>query len=898
MRRPILPPTAGRKRAWLPIVVAAILLTTACTGDREPNTPEPTSEPEASAPVAVTLDSLELPEGCQLFDEGRWDQPIQANTPASLELRMAPCARQALESVPELLVEWRPSAFDDLTAGGILSPSGTDQWSGRVTFTEAGMWRSDPRLGIGSFVDVVAADPGLVSRSSNLPLPAAPQTVAVLDSGATEVLRTFTAELGGVGLLRDPDRAVFVQAREGGRWLVTGNIETGEVEPLFEVGMFTNVYPAPDGRAVAVEWGVMATGVRELRIVTADGDVATIDDGTINHMVIAWAPDSSALLARGDSLWMLEPDGAVRERLTVEESTWPQVTWSGDSTYALIWYGGQEPRLLRLDLASLEQEELFGDIDGSLTSVAVSPSGSMIALGWRQDAPEMAHVSVVPAAELDSARLEEAVIASFGRDNEAYFGIGGLTWSQDEPQLVFGAMSAPSGGAPGPAGSVLHAIDTATGVVGQIAEAPDFYSGQLQHLLWTTDGTLFALRYNCSACEPSSSLVDVIDVAAGRVVETFEDTSLRGTTEDGAAVLLSTPDGLVRADSRTTGEPLVGFPGGISFGPPAVTLAGSGTTEGLVAVQVGVGRGHQIFAARPDGSEVELLEVLDLEHSPFALLGAQAVVIRGEDGWVRRDLATGEGTPYAESRSGLEKFSFELSPSGNLALDRGVEGFAVLDATAPQAAALAQHREYPGGINGVSAWSADERAVAFGDGHAIGILDLDSQQDQIFEFDALGIGLSSDEPSDRLWALTWTTDGVIQFATPRALWSLDPETGTAKKVVDAPRPGGFTQGTALAYAPDGDTLVAGTQFGVFSLEDGSWRQLSGIGLSVVGGSVHWAPDGSSVAFAGASGHTPQGIIVAPLDGTGAYRLVASGAGRVLGWLPDGRLVWVSATGGV
>lgn len=882
----------------LSVVTAVVLLTTACTGDGEPSTPEPTSDPETPAPIAATLDSLELPEGCQLFDEGRWNQPIEANAPASIELRVASCARQALESVPELLVEWRPSAFDDLTAGAILSPSGTGQWSGRVTFTEAGMWRSDPRLGIGSFVDVVAADPGLVSPSPNLPLPAAPQTVAVLDGGATEILRTFTAELGGVGLLRGPDRAVFVQAREGGRWLVTGNIETGDVEPLFEVGMFTNVYPAPDGRAVAVEWGVMTTGVRELRIVTADGDVATIDDGTINHMVIAWAPDSSALLVRGDSLWVLGPDGAVRERLTVEENTWPQVTWSGDSTYALIWYGGQEPRLLRLDLASLEQEELFGDIDGALTSVAVSPSGSTIALGWRQDAPEMAHVSVVPAAELGRAHLDDAVIASFGRDDEAYFGIGGLTWSQDERQLVFSAMSAPSDGAPGPAGSVLHAIDAATGVVRRIAEAPDFYSGQPQHLQWTNDGTLFALRYNCSGCEPSSSSVDVIDVAASRVGETFEDTSLRGTTEDGTAVLLSTPDGLVRADGRSTGEPLVEFPGGISFGPSAATLASDGTTEALVAVQVGVGRGHQVFAAQPDGSEVELLEVLDLEHPPSALLGAQAVVIRGEAGWVRHDLATGVGTPYAESNGGLEKFSFELSPSGNLALDRDAEGFAFLDATAPQAPALVQHREYPGGINGVSAWSADERRVAFGDGYAIGVFDLDSEQDQVFELDALGIGLSSDEASDRLWALTWTTDGVIQFATPHALWSLDPETGTAKKVVDAPRPGGFTQGTTLAYAPEGDTLVAGTQFGVFTLEGGSWRQLSDVGLPVVGGSLHWAPDGASVAFAGASGHTPQGIIVAPLDGSGAYRLVASGAGRVLGWLPDGRLVWVSATGGV
>lgn len=102
----------------------------------------------------------------------------------------------------------------------------------------------------------------------------------------------------------------------------------------------------------------------------------------------------------------------------------------------------------------------------------------------------------------------------------------------------------------------------------------------------------------------------------------------------------------------------------------------------------------------------------------------------------------------------------------------------------------------------------------------------------------------------------------------------------------------------LAYGPDGETLVAGTQFGVFALDGDVWRQLSAVGLPVVGGSLRWAPDGSAVAFAGAVGHAPEGIIVAPLDGSGAYRLAASGSGRVLGWLPDGRLVWVSATGGV
>lgn len=223
----------------------------------------------------------------------------------------------------------------------------------------------------------------------------------------------------------------------------------------------------------------------------------------------------------------------------------------------------------------------------------------------------------------------------------------------------------------------------------------------------------------------------------------------------------------------------------------------------------------------------------------------------------------------------------------------------LLDARVPRANAITSRLTYPRGLVGSPAWSANERFIAFGDGYAIGVVDLESGAEQVFELDAIGAGLSSDEPLDRLWALAWTPDGAIEFATSRALWRLDPETRTARRVADAPRPGGFTQGTTLAFLPDGGGLVAATRFGVFAQEEaGTWRVLSSAGLPFVGGALHLAPDGSALVFAAESGHLPEGIIVVPLDGSGAYRLVAPGAGRVLGWLADGRLVWVSATGGV
>ncbi|MDA1062102.1 MAG: hypothetical protein O2895_04235, partial [Chloroflexi bacterium] len=772
------------------------------------------------------------------------------------------------------------------------------RWVTSLTFPERGTWYSGPEIGL--FLEVFDAELGLVERGRDLPLSAAPKTVAVLDGAATEVLRTFAAEQGGIGLLSDPDRVVFVQSRDGARWLVTGDVATGEVAPLFEVGPFANVVAAPDGRAVAVEWGRPATGVRELRIVTAAGDVNAVEDGAISHITLAWAPDSSTLVAAGDSLWILDPDGGVREEFVLS-GKYDQLFWSPKSDFVLLRSGA------RIDRYYVEDRLLTGDLlqsfPMSISHIAISPAARLIALLWFDEIESSTHVSVMPTTRLVGTRIEDEVVATLEQSEDRYFTGGALSWSSDGRLLTLGGLGlALDGSAPGP-GSQLAVLDPETGDLRVVARAPDFYALYDRGPYWSADGsTLFAERFNCDACEPSSSSVDVIDVARSEVVASFEGAGFLGMTAGGTAALVSAPDGLLRVDAQARAELLVPFAGGISFGPGAVGLTGR-DGDSLIAVQLGLGSGNQIFAARPDGSEVTALGVLDLEEGPHALLDAATAVVRTPDalGWERRGLRDGTSARYLGSSNSPEKFAFALSPSGTLALDMDHEGFAVLDATDPAAAAILPRRSYPSGTFPLYAWSPDEREVAVADDRVISIVDVATGDDRVFELDPIARDVHRDQPFQGLWAITWTPAGAVEYAATSGLWRLDVDAGAAAQVAEGPRPGGFTQGTVLAYSPDGQTLAAATQFGIFVLgEEGAWRELSqlGIGIGSGSGALHWAPDSSAVVFVAQAAHVPEGVIVAPLDGSGAYRLVAAGAVRLLDWLADGRIVWASVTGGV
>ena len=896
------------------LLLAALALA-ACTSDDPQPAPTvtPTASPTAEAtptasptlPSPVALSSLALPEQCYLVDEGRWDPRIQVDVPVRIEFSTAPCARETLAALgaggAALRVQWTPVGFDHPATIALFSQIGeTGGWEGTATFRQPGTWRTDSGLGI--FFDVLSPpDFKLARPSPDLPLPAAPQTVAVLDGAANEILRTFSAERGGLGFLRNPDRVVFVDTHDGDRWLVTGDIETGQLEPLFPVGLFANVYSAPDGRAVAVEWG-LPNGRRQLRILTAAGHVTAIDDSSISFISVDWAPDSSTLLARGDSLWVLDSDGAVRHQQALDERARPLPIWSPDSTYVLLWYSGSNQRLTRLDIASLEEQAIFADPKSSFGLPAIAPDGDRFAVSWWDGAA--VHLAVAPLNDLAGASLQDHIVASFSVPQDAYSSFGGLSWSPDGRLLALAATGLPIDGAAPAFGSLLAVLDPATGELHRVAEAPDYYVTWAHGPAWSADAsTLFASRFNCTACEATSSAVDVIDVAQRRVVETFERSSYLGHTTDATAQLLTTPQGLLRIDGHGHQAILHPSPGGISFGPPAIQLADPSGAQ-LLAVQIGVGQGQQLFTARSDGSDLTPLGVLELNLSPYALLDSSTVVVRDRH-WARYHLDTGLQEPYSASGDASGKYDFTLSPSGRLAVDRDSEGFAILDAATPNAPAIVPYREYPGAVVGLPVWSLDERRLAFANGDAIAVFDIESGTDHVVDLTSL----PSLPPGDTIrheWALTWTPAGELLFATISALWRLDLESDTATPLVVAPDPGSFGRGTVLSYSPDGQTLVAVTGFGVYAIDAAAlttddspaWRQLGYLGVPASGGALYWSPDSSALVVGAASDYLPEGIIVVPLDGSGAYRLVAPGSVRLLGWLPDGRIAWVATTGGI
>lgn len=889
--------------------VAVALLLASCTSD-DPPAPEPspiatvptspaietTATPTPTVPPQTTLASLDLPEGCQLFDEGRWNRPFEARVSTSLELRAAPCGQRALASASGLLVEWSPVGLDDPMLSAVLVPDGSGLWTATVTFPEPGSWRADLRLGIVAFFEVVAADGGLTHPYAGLPLPALPREIVVLDGAASEVRQRFIADFGGIGLLRNPDRLVFLRPRDGGARVVAADLATGEIEELLDVTSFTNVYSAPDGRAVAIEWGEPGKNLRHLAVIdAATGALTRYEDVHSSALNVAWAPDSSFLFVAGERLRMIGPDGNVRAERALPEGEAPLLMWAPDSSYTLVRFFGQQTRLERLDPATLVAEVVFDASAGarvtSLTGITIAPRSGQVAISWTEGSGEPIHISVVPADALVGAQLRDHLVATFELPGD--FGdFGGLSWSPDEQSLAFTAFGVTIDDTP-PSfpGSAMGVLDLATGAARQLSSSTEFYASYISAPVWSADGrTLFALRFPCTGCGPGTSGVDIVDVASGTMLQSLDDTSHLGPTADGAAQLLSTPAGLLRSDGRSAGELLVPATGNTPFSAQHVAL-----DDGKwLAIAIASPR-TQTLAAPVNGATLSVLGTQGSE--PVVLLDTNTAVVRTSDGWARQRLNDGALEPYVASGGAYEKFDFVLSPSGALALDVDYEGFTILDAARPAAPAIVPRRPPVGVVWRRPAWSWNERRIAFADGTTIGIFNLETAQEQVIETDTLGIGLDSDQPFHQIWAITWTPDGALLFATPEALWSLDVDRGaSATLVTEAPRPGAFTQGTLLSYSPDGGTLVAGTQFGIFALEsDLSWRQIAPLGVPVGGGSLSWAPDSRAIAYVAAAGGAPEGIIVASLDGSGAYRLVAPPTAlRVLGWLPDGRIVWVAA----
>lgn len=898
----------------------ATLFLVACTGnsDATPTTEvtptleaSPTPEATATAPLAagtIAVTTLDLRVGCILFDQSARRGPRVAGEPIELNYGITSCGRQAIGAAAGVRTEWTPVGFDGPTVTVTFREDDAGRWVASPTFPEPGMWQSDPRLGP-NFIEVTGANDGLLASAPGLPLPAIPRAIAVLNPDATEVTRQFTADFGGIGLMREPDRLVFVRPRDGGQEVVAANIATGEIEPLLEAEGFLNVLAAPDGRAVAVSWTERNGRPHPLVLIdAATGARTRFEDNGGSSPDATWAPDSSALLVVGDQLRLIASDGTLLLDRTLPLEQRLSATWAPDASYVLLRFWGSPTRFERLDPVSLDTEPAFQQdgelIVGSRSGIAIAPRGGQVAVAWWEQQGEPIHVSIIPRNAPADARLSDYLVTTFELVGD-FAEFGGLAWSPDEQSLAFFASGivihdvpsrSPAGAAEGlRVGSIVGVLDVATGNAREVATSEEFYAVSLRGPAWSADGrTLFARRFPCSACGPPTSAVDAIDVASGRLLEAFEDTSYLGPAANGAAQLLATPNGLLRTDARGNSDLLVAALGSTPFSGGYVAIE-----DGPIAVALPSPR-NQVLAAMPDGTALALFGAPGPEV--VALLDPETAIVRAPNGWTRQPLEDGAPQPYVAASTAGEKVSLALSPSGTLAVDIDYEGFAILDVTRPGAPPILTRRPVPG-TEGLppppvpAIWSPDERRIAFINPGGASVYDLETDGEYVFS--TADLGLDPDDPFTQVWSIAFTPAGELLLATTQALWSVDIDSGAITNLAEAPRPGGFFQGTLLRYSPDGTTLVAANQFGVFVLEpDATWREIAALGIPAVGGTLRWSPDSSAVAYTASASSEPKGIIVVPIDGSGAHRLVAGPfPSRILDWLPDGRIVWVTTSFG-
>jgi len=822
-----------------------------------------------------------------------------------MELRAASCARTTLDALRDagsgIHVSWTPFgvAPDGLEAETVLTyDREAERWTGAVTFPGPGRWRSNDPVGSGQWFEVGWDDLELAQPSPHLPFTG--QQIVLIDQETFAAERRWTADTGGLGWLTDPERIVFLQPRDGGVWLVAGDVATGAVEALVEVGPwpYTSVVPAPDGRAVAATWGIAGKS-REFRLVGSDGRVTEITARPDIELAMSWAPNAETLIVAGETLRLLNDDGTVRSEQPLAQQGTPSVQWMPDGSRALVHFSTPTGmRVEWVDAATGTREVVFDEDDNvdlsGILGMAIAPNGEQVALTWRDASPGIA-LSVLPIGEvvdLDAVVLRNTIRARFGAGtDEAHLEIGGLSWAPDSTALAFVLVNHSAVGPGRPflgIRSGVYVLDIESREVRDVASSEQFYATYGREVVWSADGSmLFATRYPCTGCGPETAAIDAIVAAGQDDVTSFEDAVYLRPVGDGNAHLLSTPAGLIRTDGRDRGTPV--YPG-------STPLFGGGSTRSSthVAVLEGRGPGTALLAARPDGTTTRPLGRSARGEWVLAALDAETVIVQSDGRWARLSLATGAVEPFTAVEPGLDPGQLVMSPSGRLLLAATGEGYAILDAMNPAAAAVVPLRPYPD-TSGEVAWSTDERWIAFGDGYTIGVVDLESGEDHVFDLERLGVGLDQTEDGrNRLWGIVWSREGdAVEFGAGERLWRLEVESASATAIADAPQPGGFTQFTILSRSPDGRSLVAATGFGVFVLDEGAteWRLISRAGASYQGRGLAWAPDGSAVAYGamevGLS--RPLGIIIAPLDG-GAYQFVAPFS-QILGWMPDGEVVW-------
>jgi hypothetical protein len=365
-----------------------------------------------------------------------------------------------------------------------------------------------------------------------------------------------------------------------------------------------------------------------------------------------------------------------------------------------------------------------------------------------------------------------------------------------------------------------------------------------------------------------------------------------------------------------TGETLSLFDGAGRVRPLMHAAAGRSEVRatatspgGLLAVALGPGAGAVLAVDPMAAGDVRpaVIGVLDRFVEPLALLDDRTVL--GASGSLALyDLAGGAKIPLEPE--GSEHGLVSVSPDRRRALvvQRGLATLRVLELPSGEVTRPALGLEHDS--RAVPAWTSDGAQFALLDGPALVIVDL-AHAAAVTRVDLAGAGLPRAEDGVlRALALAWADPAHVDVLTDDGVWRVEARAGSlARRLAPLPETG-LTGVPVLTRSPDGRTLVLVSAFGAYALaeESGMWRELSRAGVTEWlpapwGGTALWAPDSSALVYAArsADGADELGVIVVPVDGSGAFRLLLPALSRLtspLAWLEDGRIVYAGFAQGI
>jgi len=870
-------------------------------------TPAPIPQSTVRAARLVPLSSVDVPEPCQLFEGADLPSPLVESQEVYIELQASTCGTRALLPIvaddDRLVIEWVALGSPDVSASIWLSYDiATDRWTGVTRFEAAGRWLAPQATGVISLLVVEWSDLGFggpIDARSAVMIDG-PQHVGVV-SGDPNIDRLWalSESTTSLGWLANPERIAFVQSRGETNVLVLGDPETGAIEPVFEVGRYTSISAAPDGRAIVVR-STDDRRVHATRVLSSAGWSVPLEIPDVTTTRIEWSPNSRLLLAITESeVIVLSPGGGTRARFGVGAAPNRSLIWAPDGAYVLLPDATSADsgfRLLDLEMLSIETV-LAGDLvlhDGG--SISSGPDGSLALAWWELPGASAVDVGVIPARDLSEAEPKPYIVGRFAEAEFRRIEVGGLSWSPDGDRLAVTVTGGKPADPGGETVSQIAVIDLASGDVSELVTSDAYYSTRSDEIVWTSDGVaLVARRMPCNGCHRDEFTYDVIDAITGEQWPgstyplAFEDRASRTAVLETTLSDVSDPGPVRTAIVELALEILYG---GVDTSPSGATYAL------LVAPAIGT----HVYATGGSSQELRLLGSFEERVQLDALLDENHAMIRDGDRLLRVFMGDGTSAAFAADTPDLPA-TVELSPSGTMALITNSDGYTLVDPADPAADAVVAWQSWPpelGARRGAISWSGDETRITAAGGDGIAVIDAASGVVEVVRIDEIDVAPAAQVRLGQPLAASWGVDGTsLLFATTGALWELELESRSARLVAPAPEPGAFTGGTVLAPAPDGSAMAVGTAFGVFLPEvDGTWRLVSRVGMPSRGGAIHWSQDSAALAFAGftASG-APYGIIEVSIE-RGEEQLVVRSdhPQQMLRYLDGGRIAFVYRVG--